>query len=188
MNIFCCNCGEPWSIDHVIHEAPDDFKREGSKIISCPACKGKGMKLSEAQKSRCEMAATIGKLLGGDTLVSRDCFTYFTTTPAYPLLTTINKEFFMAHFTKTELIKLQKQLGTDEAIGEKFGITRQAVHQMRRKYGIESRYADNPERNAKIIAAYKKGTSGTTLARKYDLSISQAYRIIKMAGKSKKKK
>ena len=94
----------------------------------------------------------------------------------------------MAHFTKTELIKLQKQLGTDEAIGEKFGITRQAVHQMRRKYGIESRYADNPERNAKIIAAYKKGTSGTTLARKYDLSISQAYRIIKMAGKSKKKK
>jgi Mor family transcriptional regulator len=94
----------------------------------------------------------------------------------------------MAQFTKTELIKLQKQLGTDEAIGAKFGITRQAVHQMRMKYGIESRYADNPERNAKIIAAYKKGISGTVLAKKFEISISQAYRIIKPAGKSKKKK
>jgi Mor family transcriptional regulator len=94
----------------------------------------------------------------------------------------------MAHYTKSELIKLQKQLGTDQAIGEKFGITRQAVHQMRRKYGIDSRYADNPERNAKIIAAYKKGVTGTVLARKYELSISQTYRIVKSAGKTKKKK
>jgi Mor family transcriptional regulator len=94
----------------------------------------------------------------------------------------------MAHFSKSELIKLQKQLGTDQAIGEKFGITRQAVHQMRKKYGIDSNYADNPERNAKIIAAYKKGASGTVLAKKFDLSISQTYRILKTAGKGKAKK
>jgi len=37
----------------------------------------------------------------------------------------------MSKITKQELIKLQKSLVTDEAIGEKFGITRQAIHQMR---------------------------------------------------------
>jgi Mor family transcriptional regulator len=94
----------------------------------------------------------------------------------------------MARISKTELIKLQKQLGTDEAIGKKFKITRQAVHQLRKKYGIDSSYADNPERNAKIIAAYKKGSSGTALAKKFELSISQTYRILKTASKSKAKK
>jgi Mor family transcriptional regulator len=94
----------------------------------------------------------------------------------------------LARISKAELIKLQKQLGTDEAIGKKFKITRQAVHQLRKKYGIDSSYADNPERNAKIIAAYKKGASGTTLARKFELSISQTYRILKTAGKGKAKK
>jgi hypothetical protein len=84
----------------------------------------------------------------------------------------------MARISKTELIKLQKQLGTDEAIGKKFKITRQAVHQLRKKYGIDSSYADNPERNA----------SGTALAKKFELSISQTYRILKTAGKAKKKK
>jgi Mor family transcriptional regulator len=94
----------------------------------------------------------------------------------------------MARISKSELIRLQRQLGTDEAIGKKFKITRQAVHQLRKKYGIESSYADNPERNAKILAAYKKGSTGTAIAKKFDLSISQAYRIIKTAGSGKAKK
>ena len=42
----------------------------------------------------------------------------------------------MARVTKAQLIKLQKQLKVDEAIGAKFGITRQAIHQLRQKYGI----------------------------------------------------
>lgn len=94
----------------------------------------------------------------------------------------------MARISKTELIKLHKQLGTDQAIGEKFNITRQAVHQLRKKYGIESSYADNPERNAKIVAAFKKGVSGIALAKKFELSVSQTYRILKTVGKSKAKK
>jgi DNA invertase Pin-like site-specific DNA recombinase len=93
----------------------------------------------------------------------------------------------MARISKTQLIKLQKTLVTDAAVGEKFGITRQAVHQLRKKYGIESSLVDNPERNAKIIALYKKGSTGITLAKKFDLSISQAYRIINEAGSGKKK-
>jgi Mor family transcriptional regulator len=94
----------------------------------------------------------------------------------------------MAHFTKTELIKLQKQLKTDEAIGKKFGITRQAVHQMRQKYGVASRIAKNPERNATITAAYKKGTPGTALAKKFRLSVAQTYRIINGQSGSRKRK
>ncbi|MBN1306899.1 MAG: hypothetical protein JXA18_03215 [Chitinispirillaceae bacterium] len=93
----------------------------------------------------------------------------------------------MARISKTQLIKLQKKLKTDAAIGEQFGITRQAVHQLRKKYGIDSSLADNPQRNAEIVAAYGKGASGTALAKKYKLSISQTYRIINESKKKKKK-
>ena len=93
----------------------------------------------------------------------------------------------MPKISKSELKKLQKTLKTDAAIGEKFGITRQAVHQLRKKYGIESNIADNPERNAKISSLFKKGTSGTAIAKKFNLSISQTYRVIKEMGGLKKK-
>jgi DNA invertase Pin-like site-specific DNA recombinase len=97
----------------------------------------------------------------------------------------------MARITKAQLEKLQKKFVTDAAIGEQFGITRQAVHQLRKKYGIESSLSDNPERNSDIIKAYEAGSSGTALAKKFKLSISQTYRIInenkKPAKKSSKK-
>ena len=93
----------------------------------------------------------------------------------------------MARITKAQLIKLQKSLKTDQKIGEKFGITRQAVHQMRNVYGIPSLIAKNKERNAKIVKAYKSGTSGTAIAKKFGLSISQAYRIINEGKKGRKK-
>ena len=84
----------------------------------------------------------------------------------------------MATISKTELVKLQKTLKTDAAIGEKFGITRQAVHQLRKKYGIDSNTAKNDERNAKIAALAKSGKTGSDIAGKFGLSISQTYRII----------
>ena len=93
----------------------------------------------------------------------------------------------MARISKTELIKLQKQLTTDEAIGKKFGITRQAVHQMRKAYGIDSSIVDNPARNKEIVVLYKNGKSGTDIAKKYDLSVSQTYRIINEAGALRKR-
>jgi hypothetical protein len=101
-------------------------------------------------------------------------------------ISTYLKGASMPRISKSELIKLQKQLGTDDAIGKKFGITRQAVHQLRKQYGIDSSIADNPERNAKIIAQYQKGVSGTDLAKKNGLSVSQTYRIINDAGVGKK--
>ena len=93
----------------------------------------------------------------------------------------------MARITKAQLIRLQKKLKTDAKIGEQFGITRQAVHQLRKKYKIDSVIAKNAERNAKIVKAYKSGVSGTALAKKFKLSISQTYRIINEAKKGKKK-
>jgi hypothetical protein len=94
----------------------------------------------------------------------------------------------MARISKSELVKLQKKLKTDAKIGEEYGITRQAVHQLRKKYGIESVIAKNDERNRKIVVAYEGGASGTALAKKYKLSVSQTYRIINETKKSAKKK
>jgi Mor family transcriptional regulator len=94
----------------------------------------------------------------------------------------------MPKLSKSQLIALQEKLKTDENIAKKFGVTRQAVQQLRKKYGIESSSADNPERNAKIVNLYKKGTARTELAKKFGLSVSQTYRIINTAAKKKSKK
>ncbi len=93
----------------------------------------------------------------------------------------------MARISKSQLIKLQKKLKLDKKIGQQFGITRQAVQQLRKKYGIDSLLAKNPERNEKIIKAYQAGSSGTAVAKKFKLSISQTYRIIDASIKGKKK-
>ncbi|MGA2506100.1 MAG: hypothetical protein ABSF80_01310 [Chitinispirillaceae bacterium] len=94
----------------------------------------------------------------------------------------------MPRLSKAELIKLQKKLTTDDAIGKKFGVTRQAIFQIRKQYGIASNYVKHPARNAKIVSFYKKGTSGTALAKKFDLSESHTYKIINGAGALKKKR
>jgi DNA invertase Pin-like site-specific DNA recombinase len=84
----------------------------------------------------------------------------------------------MARIAKSQLLKLQKKYKTDARIGELFGVTRQAVHQLRKKYGIDSMAAKNDERNAEIVRLYNTGLPGTILAKKFSLSISQTYRII----------
>ncbi|MBN1129476.1 MAG: hypothetical protein JXA71_10845 [Chitinispirillaceae bacterium] len=93
----------------------------------------------------------------------------------------------MARISKQELIKLQKVLKTDAKIGAKFGITRQAVHQLRKKYAVDSRTASNPLRNKKISALRKAGKKVETIARQFQLSLPQTYRIIKETGGSSKK-
>ncbi len=85
----------------------------------------------------------------------------------------------MAKVNKEQLIKLQSTLKTDTAIGQKFGVSRQAIHQLREKYGIKANLAKNKERNEKIISQYKKGKTGIEIAKTLGMSISQVYRIIK---------
>jgi DNA invertase Pin-like site-specific DNA recombinase len=85
----------------------------------------------------------------------------------------------MACISKSELVKLQKTAKTDEAIGKKFGISRQAVHQLRVKYGIKANTAKNAERNDKISRLYKSGKTGIVIAKILGMSVSQVYRIIR---------
>jgi DNA invertase Pin-like site-specific DNA recombinase len=92
----------------------------------------------------------------------------------------------MAIVSKKELIVLQKRLKTDEAIGNHLHVSRQAIQQLRGKYGIESRYAENPRRDGRIIALYQSGKSIREISKKIGISISLVYRILKNAGISKK--
>jgi biotin operon repressor len=85
----------------------------------------------------------------------------------------------MARISKNDLLRLQKKLHTDARIGEEFGITRQAVHQLRKKYGIDSRTAGNPERNKEMVELRESGRTVDTISKKYKLSIPQTYRILK---------
>ena len=85
----------------------------------------------------------------------------------------------MARISRSSLVRLQATLKTDAAIGKKFGITRQAVHQLRRKYGISFNRNKTRERNALVSALFRKGASGAAVARKARLSLSQVYRILK---------
>jgi DNA invertase Pin-like site-specific DNA recombinase len=98
----------------------------------------------------------------------------------------------MARISKQQLIKLQAKYKTDDAIGALFGITRQAVHQLRNKYGIVPVADKHEDRNDEISKAYKTGMPGTKLAKKFKISVSQAYRIIRgdkpRSGNVKRKK
>ncbi|MDD5673290.1 MAG: hypothetical protein PHC61_03950 [Chitinivibrionales bacterium] len=93
----------------------------------------------------------------------------------------------MAAITKAELIKLQKNLKADAAIGEKFGISRQAVHQLRKKYGIPSNIAKNDERNKKIVQLYKTGKRMVDVGKKFGISTSHVQRIIMLRTEKRNK-
>jgi len=90
--------------------------------------------------------------------------------------------------TKGQLSKLQKAHKTDSRIGSALGLSRQSVHQLRKKLGVRTASADKPSRDAEIAAAYIAGETGIAIAKKFGVSISQTYRIINAAnGKAKRK-
>jgi DNA invertase Pin-like site-specific DNA recombinase len=80
--------------------------------------------------------------------------------------------------SKPQLLNLQKTLKTDAAIGAKFGVTRQAIHQIRILYKVPSVREKNKDRNAKIIRLRKQGIPTVKLCKEFGLAISQIYRIL----------
>lgn len=67
MDLICTNCGEPWDVDHVLHESPEDFKRKGGVITYCPSCQyNKPEEMSEQQKLKLDAIEMIGDMLGDD--------------------------------------------------------------------------------------------------------------------------
>jgi Mor family transcriptional regulator len=97
----------------------------------------------------------------------------------------------MPRISKSQILKLQKKYQTDEAIGELFNITRQAVHQLRRRFDLEPVSDKNADRDSEIVRQYKEGIAGTKIAERYDLSVSQVYRVINkvfpIQGRNKRK-
>ena len=67
MDIICTNCGEPWDVFHVKHDAPEDFTMNGSVIIKCPCCPKDGEpNISKKDKLKLEAAAVLGEIFGDD--------------------------------------------------------------------------------------------------------------------------
>ena len=66
MDLLCIRCGEPWDIDHVLHEEPDGFKRKGGVIRQCPCCKGKEVEPNEKLRERAQIVQALGDVLGDD--------------------------------------------------------------------------------------------------------------------------
>ena len=94
----------------------------------------------------------------------------------------------MAKVTKPQFVALQKKHVTDTAIAAALGVSRQSVHQLRSKFGIMPSQPDVRARNAAIVKAYTDGETGVSIAKKYELSISQTYRILDAALSKPKKK
>jgi len=68
MDLLCTTCGEPFDMDHVLHEEPAAFKRSGAAITGCPCCKANdyGKALPPAQRAKLDAARELGELLGDD--------------------------------------------------------------------------------------------------------------------------
>ena len=67
MDLICSRCGEPWDLDYVLHEAPDEFDRRGGLIRACPCCHGEEPETMPAEKrEKLAAVATVAELLGDD--------------------------------------------------------------------------------------------------------------------------
>ena len=86
----------------------------------------------------------------------------------------------MKKWTAQSLLRLQKKHVTDEAIGKVMGCTRQAVFQQRVRLGVSSVVARNDKRNLVIAGMYHRNVPVIAIAKKFNLSIPQTYRIISL--------
>ena len=73
MDLVCTSCGEPWDLDHVLHEEPELFTRAGAAIVACPGChpsgdppQGDKRGLSAEKRAKLAAARELGELLGDD--------------------------------------------------------------------------------------------------------------------------
>lgn len=66
MDLICTRCGEPWDVDTVLHDMPDEFERKGGRITHCPSCPTAKPRLSRATESRLAIISTLADTLGDD--------------------------------------------------------------------------------------------------------------------------
>lgn len=67
MDLYCVCCGEPWDVDHVLHEETEAFARKGGLIESCPCCADKVVEpKSERERTRLATLRAIAEISGDD--------------------------------------------------------------------------------------------------------------------------
>ena len=66
MDLVCTRCGEPWSLDYVLHDEPEAFERNGGRIDRCPACPKEPPRHSRKQLERLAAVKQLANLLGAD--------------------------------------------------------------------------------------------------------------------------
>lgn len=66
MDLVCIRCGEPWDLDHVLHEAPTDFRRNGGLICHCPTCPVERPLHADGELCRLNRIAALAQLYGED--------------------------------------------------------------------------------------------------------------------------
>lgn len=68
MDLICTTCGEPWDLDTVLHDEPDEFKRSGAAILRCPSCPedGSAPELDSETRAKLLAARELGELLAHD--------------------------------------------------------------------------------------------------------------------------
>lgn len=66
MDLVCTRCGEPWDIDHVLHDEPEAFDRLNGVIRRCPACPECEPHLWPEERARLETIRALGEVLGDD--------------------------------------------------------------------------------------------------------------------------
>ncbi len=81
--------------------------------------------------------------------------------------------------TKAMLVKLQKQHGSDTGIADAMGVSPRTVLSWRKQRGVPSIYFKNEVRNLEIKKKSADGWSVQRICRKFDLSTSQVYRILR---------
>lgn len=63
-DLMCVNCGEPWDMDYVLYEEPEEFVRSGAAIMGCPACSIHKEPIVSLEKRRA--VAVVAELMGDD--------------------------------------------------------------------------------------------------------------------------
>ena len=66
MDLVCTRCGEPWHVDHVLHDEPEGFERKDGVIFHCPVCPRETPIHSDEEEARLETIRVLGEVLGDD--------------------------------------------------------------------------------------------------------------------------
>lgn len=84
----------------------------------------------------------------------------------------------MLRIGKEQLQKLQDKYHTDQAIANIYGVNRQAIYKLRKKFGIESDKKRNKNRDMQIRHLFYGGQKAEKLAVRFNLSVSRIYEIV----------